>query len=78
MKYAVCECGVKIEIVQDLCRIKYSIDKHAELHGKTKAGRKASKEERLRIEAQLAEKVIKTIIGADTTEVSLGKTPTVQ
>ena len=68
MKYAVCECGAKIAIVQDLDRMRRAIDAHAAKHGKAKNGREASEAERRRIEYQLAKKTIMSIIDMDTSE----------
>ncbi len=68
VKYAVCECGAKIEIVQDLDRMRRAIDAHATKHGKAKIGREESEAERRRIEYQLAKKTIMSIIDMDADE----------
>ncbi len=70
MKYAVCECGAKIAIDRDLTQMKRAISRHAAAHGKNKIGRKKSKAERLRIESQLARKIITSIIDMDTEIIS--------
>ncbi len=65
MKFVACECGAKIGVVQDLHKVKRAINRHAATHGRNRVGRKDAEAERCRIEAQLANKVIMTIIGID-------------
>ncbi len=65
MKYAVCECGAKIEVVQDLNQMRHAIDEHATKHGKARMTPEESEAERLRIEDQLAKKTIMAIIDMD-------------
>ncbi len=65
MKFVACECGARIRLVQDLHQVNRAINRHAAKHGRTRVGRKDAEAERCRIEAQLANKVVMTIIGMD-------------
>lgn len=62
MKFAVCECGARIKVVTDLHEMTRTINAHAAMHEKLETNPKKSEEERLRIETQLARKVIMSII----------------
>ena len=62
MKFAVCECGAKIKVVTDLHEMTSTINAHAAIHEKLETNPGKAQKERLRIETQLARKVIMSII----------------
>ena len=58
MKFAVCECGAKIRVVQNLGEMIRCIDAHAVTHGKKESDPEKAEVERDRIESQLTRKII--------------------
>ena len=58
LKFAVCECGAKIEVVQDLREMTRRIDAHAAIHEKNEPDPEKAEARRCRIERQLVRQVI--------------------